>query len=257
MLLVIDIGNTNSVFAVFEGEELRGQWRMATLHHRTADEYFVWLTHVMQDVGINPKSISGAVMATVVPETQFAITQLCKKYFHIETPLLVGDESVNLGIKIKLDRPEEVGADRLVNALEAWRRYKQPLVVIDFGTATTFDVVDGEGAYAGGVIAPGVNLSLEALHRAAAKLPSVRVKKPAQVIGNSTVSAMESGIYYGYIGLIEGLTGRIIKEFGQPMKVIATGGLSALYAKATPIIEETVEDLTIYGLRTIYGLNQK
>lgn len=257
MLLVIDIGNTNSVFAVFEGETLRGQWRMATLHHRTADEYFVWLTHVMQDVGIDPKTINGAVTATVVPETQFAVTQLCKKYFHIDTPLMVGDESVTLGIKIKLERPEEVGADRLVNAIEAWRRYKQPLVVIDFGTATTFDVVDSEGAYAGGVIAPGVNLSLEALHRAAAKLPSIRVKKPSQVIGKSTISAMESGIYYGYIGMIEGLTSRIIKEFGQPMKVIATGGLSALYAKATPIIEETVEDLTIYGLRTIYGLNQK
>ncbi len=255
MLLAVDIGNTNTLFAVFEGQELRGQWRMATIRHRTADEYFVWLSHVLQEAGLTFKSINAAIIATVVPETQFAITQLCRKYFHIEHPLMVGDPSVKLGIEVKLERPEEVGADRLVNAIEAWRKYKRALIVIDFGTATTFDVVNGQGAYVGGVIAPGVNLSLDALHQAAAKLPSIRIRTPDKVIGTNTVGAMESGIYFGYVGLIEGIVTRIAKEFGAPMKVIATGGLAPLYSRATPMIEETLEDLTIYGLRTIYERN--
>lgn len=257
MLLAVDIGNTNTVFAVFDGEELRGQWRMATIRHRTADEYFVWLTHVIQEAGITMKAIDGAIIATVVPETQFAITQLCKKYFHIEQPLMIGEPTVKLGIEVLLERPDEVGADRLVNAIEAWQRYHAPLIVIDFGTATTFDVVNAKGAYIGGVIAPGVNLSLEALHQAAAKLPSIRIRTPEKVIGTSTVSAMESGVYFGYVGLIEGIVSRIVKEFGAPMKVIATGGLAPLYSRATPLIEETVEDLTIFGLQTIFRRNNQ
>ena len=257
MLLVLDAGNTNVVFAVFDGEKLMGQWRISTDPRRTSDEYGVWLTQVLEHSGINPKSITDAVLASVVPQSIFDLRQLTKRYFNVEL-LMIGDPrlTIKTGIAVKIDNPREVGADRLVNAYAAWNRYKCALIVVDFGTATTFDVVNSAGDYIGGIIAPGVNLSLDALQRAAAKLPTVAIQKPAKVIGTNTVGAMQSGIYYGYSGMIEGIAQRIKTEFGNPMKVIATGGLASLFAKACPIIEHLEPDLTIYGLKELYIMNR-
>lgn len=261
MLLAIDSGNTNIVFAVFGADgQVLGEWRSSTAANRTADEFGVWLLRLMELEGLKPADITGAIVATVVPANLHALTQLCEKYFH-STPLVVGDAGVKLGLTVLLDNPAEVGADRLVNAVEAGQRYGGPLICIDFGTATTFDVIDGGGNYAGGAIAPGINLSLEALHMAAAKLPRVAVERPKKVIGTGTVSAMQSGIYWGYVAMIEGMVARIRAEFalGHPgaprMKVIATGGLASMFAEATDVIEATDKGLTLRGLYAIYKLN--
>ena len=272
MLLVIDAGNTNVVFAVFDGNKLLDQWRISTDAKRTADEYGVWLTQVLEHSGIAPDKITGAVLASVVPQALFDLRQLAKRYFNTEL-LVIGDPrlKINTGVGVLIDNPAEVGADRLVNAFAAWKKYKQALIVVDFGTATTFDVVSGDGNYIGGVIAPGVNLSLDALQRAAAKLPTVAIQKPEKTIGTNTVGAMQSGIYYGYIGLIEGIAARIRVEYAETyppsppasrgvnkgMKVIATGGLAALYAKACPLIEHLEPDLTIFGLKDLYEMNSR
>ena len=254
MLLVIDAGNTNTVFAVFHDEKLVGQWRMATDAKRTADEYAVWLFQIMAHEKLDSKNITAAIMSSVVPQANFALKTLAKKYFHTEL-LIVGENNVKLGIEVKMDKPREVGADRLVNAIAAWNKHKSPLIIIDFGTATTFDVVDENGDYLGGVIATGINLSLEALHRAAAKLPNISVERPTQVIGKDTVSAMQSGIYFGYTSLIEGIVARVKKEYGKDMIVIATGGLAPLFAKATTVINSLEPNLIIDGLKLIYDRN--
>ncbi len=255
MLLAIDSGNTNIVFAVFDGEDRRGEWRAATDAKRTADEYAVWLSQLMRLDGIEAARIDQAIVATVVPEALHSLKTLCRRYFHTE-PLVVGEPNVAIGIDVKVDAPDEVGADRLVNAASAHWRYGGPLIVIDFGTATTFDVVDSDGAYAGGVIAPGINLSLDALHQAAAKLPRIAVERPDRVIGKRTIPAMRSGIFWGYVGLIEGVVHRIREEYGRPMKVIATGGLAPLFADATRAIEHLDPDLTLRGLSQINARNR-
>ncbi|MBM3486808.1 MAG: type III pantothenate kinase [Alphaproteobacteria bacterium] len=256
MLLAIDSGNTNIVFAVFEGDTLKGEWRSSNDSRRTADEYGIWLSQLMALNAIKGEAVREAIIATVVPETLFSLKTLCRRYFRCE-PLVVGEAGVDVGIGVLVDSPEEVGADRLVNAVAAQARYGGPLVVIDFGTATTFDVVDAGGNYCGGVIAPGVNLSMEALHMAAAKLPHVAIQRPRTVIGKRTVPAMLSGVYWGYVGLIEGLVSRIKAEFGAPMKVIATGGLSPLFADATCVIEILDVELTLRGLAAIHRHNKK
>lgn len=255
MLLAIDSGNTNTVFAVFDEDgTVLGQWRASSTPERTADEHGVWLMQLLALADIERTSINSAIIATVVPSTLFALKTLCRTYFDAE-PLVVGEEGVDLGIEILLDQPQEVGADRLVNAISAHQRYGGPLIIVDFGTATTFDVVDGKGNYAGGVIAPGINLSQEALHMAAAKLPRVAICKPERVIGKGTVEAMQSGIYWGYLSMIEGVVGRIADEFGAPMKVIATGGLAPLFAEATDLIECADGELTLRGLYAIQQRN--
>jgi type III pantothenate kinase len=254
MLLAIDSGNTNIVFAVYDGDTLKGEWRASTDSERTADELGVWLTQLLTIEGLNRLDITAAIIASVVPAMVFGLKTLCRRYFKCE-PLVVGDEGVNLGLSILLDRPEEVGADRLVNAVAAHKYYKGPMIVIDFGTATTFDVVDGEGNYCGGAISPGINLSLQALHMAAAKLPRVAIGRPRQVIGRATVPAMQSGIFWGYVGLIEGLVKRIKEEFGSDMLVLATGGLAPLFAEATKVIDELDADLTLRGLLEIHRRN--
>lgn len=255
MLLVIDSGNTNIVFAVYEGEELRGEWRSSHAPNRTADQYAVWLTQLMALEEIERVEINAAIIATVVPQALFGLAQLCRRYFKCE-PMIVGSPDVNLGLNILCDRPEEVGADRLVNAIAAHTSYGGPLIIIDFGTATTFDVIDAEGNYLGGVIAPGVNLSIEALHMAAAQLPRVAIEHPATVIGKNTISAMKSGIYWGYVGLIEGLVARIRKEYGSDnMTVVSTGGLAPLFARATDVIEHLDRELTMRGLLQIHRRN--
>jgi type III pantothenate kinase len=256
MLLAIDSGNTNTVFAIFdEHGTVLGEWRASSTPERTADEHGVWLMQLLALSGIDRESIENAIIATVVPSTLFALKTLCRTYFNAD-PLVVGEEGVVLGIGVLLDQPQEVGADRLVNAISAHQRYGGPLIIVDFGTATTFDVVDASGNYAGGVIAPGINLSQEALHMAAAKLPRVAICKPDRVIGKGTVEAMQSGIYWGYLSMIEGVATRIEEEFGSTMKVIATGGLAPLFAQSTDRIECADAELTLRGLYAIHQLNK-
>jgi type III pantothenate kinase len=255
MLLAINCNNTNTVFSVWEEGEMRGVWRAATDPQRTADEYVVWLDHLMGIGGLSRAKITGTIVASVVPEAHFNLTRLCRHYCK-SAPVMVGEPGVDIGVKALVDRPEEVGADRLVNTVAAHDRYKTPLIVVDFGTATTFDVIDKDGNYCGGVIAPGINLSLHALHMAAAKLPSVRIERTAKVIGKSTIPCMQSGIFWGYVGLIEGLVARIKTEWGEPMGVIATGGLAPLFEGATGAIERVDDTLTLWGLWLIYRRNR-
>lgn len=249
MLLVIDAGNTNIVFAVHDGTEWRGTWRLATQSQRTSDEYGVWLEALIRRIGIGAEDIDGAVIGTVVPAARYHLRKLCRDWFSVEP--IIAQASLDWGFEIKVDNPDEVGADRLLNALAAHNHYRGPLVVIDFGTATTFDVVDGEGAYLGGVIAPGINLSIEALHQAAARLPRIGIGRPQSVIGRSTIPAMRSGIYWGYVGLIEGLLARIETEFGETLKAIATGGLAPLFAEGSLKLATIDPDLTLDGLRLL------
>ena len=254
MLLAIDAGNTNIVFAVHDGKDIRCEWRAVTKTARTADEYAVLLSPLLALNGLKFSDLQSAIIATVVPAALFDLRQLCRRYLNCE-PLVVKDPNVDLGIKIRIDRPEAVGADRLVNAVAAHERYKGALIVLDFGTATTFDIVGDNGDYEGGVIAPGINLSAEALHKAAAMLPRVALSRTQAVIGKDTVPAMQSGLYWGYIGLIEGLVARIKTEYAKPMTVIATGGLAKVFYKQTPAIDHLDADLTIRGLILIHARN--
>ena len=256
MLLAINANNTNTSFAMWEGAELKGSWRIATNGRRTADEYVVWLDHLLLLEELSRSAVDGVVIGSVVPDANFNLLTFSRRYCRTD-PVIVGEKGVKLGTRALVDRPEEVGADRLVNTAAAHDRYNGPLIVIDFGTATTFDVVDADGNYIGGVIAPGINLSLTALHMAAAKLPSVRISRTERVIGTDTVSCMQSGIYWGYLGLVEGLVGRIKTEFGAPMRTIGTGGLAPLFAGATVTIDRVDPDLTLWGLRLIYGYNSR
>lgn len=255
MLLAIDVGNTNTVFALHDRETFVAEWRMKTDGARTADEYFVWLRQLMDFQNIGVRAVRHAICSSVAPKTVFNIKKLCETYFGC-TPLFVGGPDTRLPVEVRVNAPQEVGADRIVNTVGAFRAYGPNLIVIDFGTATTFDVVDHDGAYAGGVIAPGVNLSIEALHRAAARLPSIDVAKPERVVGLDTLNCMRSGAYWGYISLIEGLCARIKAERGVAMKVIATGGLSALFAKSTDVIDHIDSELTMRGLVEIHQFNQ-
>jgi len=256
MLLAINANNTNTSFAIWDGAELKGSWRIATNGRRTADEYVVWLDHLLVLENLSRGVVDGVVIGSVVPDANFNLLTFSRRYCRTE-PVIVGEKGVDLGTRALVDRPEEVGADRLVNTVAAHDRYRGPLIVVDFGTATTLDAVDAEGNYIGGVIAPGINLSLTALHMAAAKLPSVRISRTERVIGKDTVSCMQSGIYWGYIGLVEGLVARIRAEFGAPMRTIATGGLAPLFEGGTDSIEQVDPDLVLWGLRLIYQLNAK
>ena len=256
MLLAIDCGNTNTVFAVYEGEEQRAIWRASTDRRRTADEYAVWLTQLMTLEEFDAEDIEGAIIASVVPAAMHGLTSLCTRYFEVE-PMVVGDRGVELGIPVRIEHPEQVGADRLVNAVAAHDRFGGSLLIIDFGTATTFDVIGEDGGYEGGVIAPGINESLEALYMAAAKLPQISIDRPPQqVIGQNTIQAMQSGAYWGYVGLIEGLVSRIVAEQDGPLTVVATGGLAPLFAEATGMIQHVDSDVTLRGLVLIYQHNK-
>jgi type III pantothenate kinase len=254
MLLAIDAGNTNIVFAVHDGQAVRAEWRAVTETARTADEYAVMLMPLLQLQGIDMAEIDSAIIATVVPAALYNLKLLCRRYFKCE-PMVVGDPNIDLGLNVLTDRPGAVGADRLVNAVAAHAAHKGALIVVDFGTATTFDIISAGGDYEGGVIAPGANLSAEALHRAAAMLPRVAVERTQAVIGKDTEPAMRSGLFWGYLGLIEGLVTRIKAEFGAPMTVIATGGLAGIFYKQTPAIDVLDQDLTIRGLVLIHTRN--
>jgi type III pantothenate kinase len=255
MLLVINSNNTTTVFGVFEGHDKRGVWRISTDPKRTADEYAVWLTQLMALEEIGRKDIDGVIVSNVVPQTSFNLRSLCQRYFNSD-PMVVGDPSLKLGVKVLIDRPEEAGADRIANAVAAHTRYAMPGIVIDLGTATTFDVLDGEGNYVGGAISPGINMAFEALYMGAAKLPRIEIRRPARVVGHSTITAMQSGIFWGYVGLMEGLVRRIEEEQGTRMTVIGTGGLVPLIAEGAKFIEHVDQDLTLKGLVDIYMMNR-
>lgn len=251
MLLAIDVGNTHSLFALCEAGQVRHSWRVSTDPHRTEDEYAAKLLGLMRHASLEADCIDHVVISCVVPDTLFAIRRCCERYFQAR-PLVVGHDITHLGMPVLIDNPHELGADRLVNAYAGWMRRKEPLIVIDFGTATTFDVVNKDGAYLGGIIAPGVNLSLEALSRAAAKLHQVPIKRPDAVVGKNTTHAMQSGVYYGYLGMVNAIIARIREEHGEAFYVIATGGLAALYARDNAHIDEVDETLTIEGLIRIF-----
>ncbi len=253
MLLAIEQGNTNTLFAVHDGDAWIAQWRAATESSRTADEYAVWLSQLLNMASLRFDQIDSCIISSVVPQSIFNLRNLSRRYLHVE-PLVVG-ENADLGIAVRLDKPSEAGADRLVNAIGAHVVYPGDLVVIDSGTATTFDVIAADGGFEGGLIAPGINLSMEALHAAAAKLPRVAIQKPVKVIGRDTVGAMQAGVFWGYIALIEGLIARIKAEWGRPMTVIATGGVASLFHGATQSIDHFDSDLTIRGLLEIHRRN--
>lgn len=255
MLLAIEQGNTNTMFAVHDGERWIAQWRAATESTRTADEYAVWLSQLLAMAGLQMGVFNGCIISSVVPQSIFNLRNLARRYLHVE-PLVIG-ENADLGIEVRIDKPSEAGADRLVNAIGAHIAYAGDLIVIDSGTATTLDVIAADGAFEGGVIAPGINLSMEALHNAAAKLPRVAIQKPQRVVGTDTVGAMQSGVFWGYIGLIEGLIARIKGERDAPLTVVATGGVASLFHGSTTAIDHFDSDLTIRGMLEIWRRNTK
>jgi type III pantothenate kinase len=254
MLLAIDAGNTNIVFAIYDRAAVRAQWRAVTHVSRTADEYAVWLSQLLALEGLSFADLDAAIIATVVPAVLFDLRDLCRKYLKTE-PLRVGDPVLDIGPKPTVDRPESVGADRICNTVAAHGTYKGAVIVVDFGTATNFDIVAENGAFDGSVIAPGANLSIEALHQAAALLPRVAIHRAQKVIGRDTVSSMQSGVYWGYVGLISGLIERIKAEYGKPMTVVATGGLAHLFRPDIPLIDHVDPDLTMRGLMLIHARN--
>lgn len=255
MLLAIDCGNTNTVFSIWDGARFAATWRIATDHRRTAEEYFVWLSSLMMLNKVEAR-IDEAIISSTVPRVVFNLRVLCGRYFDCR-PLVVGRPDCRLPVAPRVDQGTTVGPDRLVNTVGAHDRHGGNLIVVDFGTATTFDVVDHDGAYVGGVIAPGVNLSLEALHMAAAALPHVDISRPPTVIGTNTVACMQSGVYWGYIGLVEGITARIRAERAGATKVIATGGLASLFAQDTELFDAVEDDLTMHGLVRINMFNKE
>ncbi|WP_066556271.1 type III pantothenate kinase [Croceicoccus bisphenolivorans] len=250
MLLACDVGNTNIVFALMDGREVRTRWRIATDARRTADEYAVWLMQLFSLEGCSFDSVETVIVSTVVPRARHNLQVLGEKYFG-KPPIFAGEGGAGWGIAIDVDEPASLGADRAVNAIAAHDEQPGDLIVIDFGTATTFDVIDFNGAYKGGIIAPGINLSLDALVQAAAKLPRIAIEAPSEtqsVIGRNTESQMHIGVYWGYVSMIEGLIARLRAEIGRPAKVVATGGLALLFDEQTDIFDVVDVDLTLKGL---------
>ncbi len=253
MLLAIDAGNTNVVFALVDGGDIRARWRIATDPRRTADEYVVWLNQLLELEGLERDAVTAVIIGTVVPRALHNLSVLATKYFRVE-PLVAGQGKAEWPIALDVDEPQAVGADRALNAIAGHANHKGDLIVIDFGTATTFDVVDYSGAYKGGIIAPGINLSLDALVSAAAKLPRIAIEAPEEtsVIGRTTQSQMLTGVYWGYVAMIEGLVARLKAEIGRPVTVIATGGLAPLFERHGKLFDAVEPDLTIQGLSLLY-----
>jgi type III pantothenate kinase len=250
MLLVIDIGNTNTSLGVYDGEQLVRHWRLTTARSRTVDEWGVHARNLFALAELDFKSIDAIAVASVVPPLNFTLKQMAERYFAL-TPLFI-DYTVDTGVRILYEPPSDVGADRIVDAVAAVQKYGAPCIVVDFGTATTFDAINSDGEYVGGVITPGITISADALFERAAKLPRVEIKRPEKVIGSATVEAMQSGLYHGYAGLVDGILRKMIEEIGGAPKVIATGGLAPLIAKGSELIQEVDENLTLDGLRLVY-----
>ncbi len=254
MLLAIDIGNTNITIGVFEDSRLKGTWRIATGVHRMPDEYASLMLNLFERHGIGASQITDVVLCSVVPPLVGVFEEVCRRYLKV-SPLVV-EAGVKTGVRISMDNPREVGADRIVNAVAAHHLYGGPVIVIDLGTATTFDAVSKEGDYLGGAIAPGIAIATEALFTRTAVLPRVELTHPKRAIGRNTVAAMQSGIVFGYAGLIEGVVGRIKQELGGVVRVVATGGYAELLARETQVIEVVNPNLTLEGLRLIYEMNK-
>lgn len=255
MIFVFDVGNTNIVSGVYEGDELRHHWRISTSTTKTEDEYAMIIKSLFQHVGISFSDISGIVISSVVPSIMFALERVCKKYFH-QGPMVIGP-GIKTGLDIKTDNPKEIGADRIVNAVAGIHLYGPPLVIVDFGTATTYCYINEKGQYGGGAIAPGINISTEALIANASKLPRIEIGQPASIIGRNTVSAMQSGVFFGYVGQVEGIVARMKSQAVEEPTVIATGGLASLIADEAAVIDHVEPFLTLKGLQIIYGLNKQ
>ncbi len=254
MLLALDIGNTAITIGVFEGETLRARWSIATDVENLVDEYAILLLNLLRTSGLGPGDVDEAILGSVVPSLTPVFQEVCRRYFSV-APLVV-DPGVRTGVRILYDSPRDVGADRVIDAVAAIKLYGPPLIVVDFGTATVFDAISKEGDYVGGAIAPGIGISMEALFERTAKLPRIELERPKTAIGKTTVSAMQSGIVFGYVGLIEGIAARMKEELGGDAKVVATGGLAPLIARETPIIQFVNVDLTLIGLRLIQEANR-
>jgi type III pantothenate kinase len=254
MLLTIDIGNTNITLGVYEGERLGSRWRLSTEHERMPDEYGLQIVGLLEHAGLSPGDLTGICLASVVPPLTSNIVQACQQYLH-QNPLVV-DAGVKTGVRIRYEDPRAVGADRIVDAAAVQRLYGGPACVVDFGTGTTFDAISAEGDYLGGAISPGVGIAAEALFLRAAKLPRVDIQRPPAAIGRNTVHAMQSGLLFGYVGLVEGMVSRFRTELGPEMKVIATGGLAEIIANETKVIQIVAPWLTLDGLLIVWGLNR-
>ncbi len=254
MLLAIDCGNTNTVFSIWDGTRFLATWRTSTEWQRTADQYYVWLSTLMQLQKIDVK-ITDVIVSSTVPRVVFNLRVLADRYFGTR-PLVVGKPECLLPVDVRVDEGTQVGPDRLVNTVAGYDLYGGDLIMVDFGTATTFDVVDTDGAYIGGVIAPGVNLSLEALHQAAAALPHVDISKPQRVVGTNTVACMQSGVFWGYVGLVREICDRIKAERAREMRVISTGGLAPLFQQSEVLFDDFRDDLTMHGLTVIHEFNK-
>lgn len=254
MILVMDAGNSSIVIGVYEQDQLKHQWRMETDRHKTEDEYAMQLQSFFTYVGISFEQIKGIIISSVVPPIMFVLETMCKKYFHLK-PLIVGP-GVKTGLNIKYENPREVGADRIVNAIAAMEMYPVPLIVVDFGTATTFCYINEKGYYMGGAIAPGITISTEALYTNAAKLPRIEIATPPNVVGKNTIAAMQSGIVYGFVGQVEGIVNRMKAQSKEDPLVIATGGMASLIAKESQVIDVVEPYLTLKGLHILYKRNQ-